>query len=60
MIKEGTEEVIELDDLITYLQSVREIEGNLKLTVNGNLVYDLEDNIIIEPMGDTIEITSVL
>lgn len=60
MVEEETEELIELDDLIRYLQSVRETEGNLKVTVNGDLVCDLEDHIFIEPMSDTIDISSMM
>lgn len=57
MIKGGINDgVMQLDDFIKYLQSVRETEGNLKLCVNGSFVYDLEDTVEVELMSDIIDI----
>lgn len=61
MIKGGINDgVMQLDDFIKHLQSIRETEGNLKLCVNGSFVYDLEDTVQLEPMSDIVDIIDAI
>lgn len=52
------DKTVQLEDFIKYLQGIRETEGNLKMSINGRTIHDLEDNIEIEPFGDTLDIIS--
>lgn len=48
--------MVNLDQFIDWLKSVRKTEGNLKVSVQGNPIEDMEDHIITEPFDDTIDI----
>lgn len=50
--------VLELDDLIDYLQNIRKNKGNMKIAINGQLQYEFKGSVEVDTKYDCVDFIS--
>lgn len=56
MIKNGVDKgVIQISDVIKYLQEVEEEQGDLKFCINGQYIYNLKETVEIDEENNCVD-----